>query len=46
MDLRLYADVRNDIPEKEGLRQPLASLILLIIFAVRNDIPEKEGLRL
>ena len=38
--------VRNDIPEKEGLRRVLHIGSQSVTKNVRNDIPEKEGLRL
>ena len=38
--------VRNDIPEKEGLRRKRLTALSIKKGKVRNDIPEKEGLRL
>ena len=44
MNHRLWF-VRNDIPEKEGLRLFRCPYLSVIFVTVRNDIPEKEGLR-
>ena len=44
LDLFEMSAVRNDIPEKEGLRQCLPASKTVVVI-VRNDIPEKEGLR-
>ena len=42
---RQLIHVRNDIPEKEGLRLQKFKVFKIRWKQVRNDIPEKEGLR-